>query len=101
MDTEGQIPAMLVLWDLPSLPAGKANNRDQAMRSGVVRTAREEMERILAELRVSNALRARLFPSTRFDFEIVKAVRVWTDRSSRYECPSTWALLVEAIRFCI
>lgn len=42
------------------------------------------MERIKAELKVTTALGSRLTPDTKFDFKIGQAVRVWHDRSCRY-----------------
>lgn len=87
MGPEGMFPSLLVFGTLPTLPAGGNESLGQDDRMDVLRTARDEMQKITAELRVKAALRARLPPATKLDFTPGQRVRAYREASRRWEGP--------------
>lgn len=50
-----------------------------------IRTTRQEMERLSAELRVKEALKAKLLSATRYDFSVRKYFREYSEKSRTWE----------------
>lgn len=65
MGTEGMLPSLLVFGTVPNFPFGSNNTHDPSQRVGVIKTAREEMDKIIAELQIVTALKALLPPASK------------------------------------
>lgn len=89
MGPEGLVPSLLVFGTIPTFPITESNRPEQAERLAAMAKARDEMAKISAELRIQTALRSRLPPSTRYHLSPGDQVRVYRERSSRWEGPFT------------
>lgn len=67
MGPKGMIPSFLVFGTLKNLPADWDERPGQDERMEVLRTARDEMQKITAEVRVKETLRWRLPLETSFE----------------------------------
>lgn len=84
---EGTISSMTVLCTLRTFPEGMGKNREQSSRMEAMETKRCEIEKIVAGLMVSAALRARLPPATKFNFSAGQRVRDYRETGRRWEGP--------------
>lgn len=89
MGPEGLVPSLLVFGTLPTFPIVSSDRPEQADRLSAMKRARDEMAKITAELRIREALRSRLPPSTRYHLAPGDKVRVFRERSQRWEGPFT------------
>lgn len=81
MGPEGIITSRIAIGTLPTLPSGGIKKPRQKERMDVLKTAREEMQKITEELRIKYALNSRLPPATKFDFKAGQRVRVYREAS--------------------
>lgn len=89
MGPNGLIPSLLVFGTLPRFPGIEASHPNQRERFQALKTARAEMEAIVAETRIQKALRSKLPPATKYLILPGDLVRVFRERSGRWEGPFT------------
>ena len=66
IDQNGLVPSLLVFGVLPSFPSPSRNNPDQQERFEALKSARAEMESIVAEQRIRKALKSKIPPATKY-----------------------------------
>ena len=87
MGPNGLVPSLLVFGALPSFPAPATNHPNQEERFQALRLARQEMETIVAQTRIKTALRSKLPPATKYLIKPGDDVRVYRERSKRWNGP--------------
>ena len=83
------MPSLLVFGVLPSLPSPNTRSPDQVERFHALRTAKAELEQIVAEKRISTALRSKLPPATKYLIKPGDQVRVYREQTRKWEGPFT------------
>lgn len=72
---------------MPTFPAGTRNFKEQSKRLSFLQSAREEMSKISAEMRICKALRAKFPPASHLDLHIGQHVRVFRKQNLKWEGP--------------
>ena len=89
MGPNGLVPSLLVFGVLPAFPCPNTKMPNQVERFAALRTAKAEMEKIVAETRIKRALKSKLPPATKFLIKPGDEVRVYREISKKWEGPFT------------
>lgn len=87
---DGIVPSLLVFGSLPSFPAVNMDVPMQKERMAALQTARKEMASVVARLRVQEALRSKILPSTHFLIKPGDAVHVYREGKSGCKRTGSW-----------
>lgn len=87
MGPEGLVPSLQVYGQLPKLPVVNCQKMKQKHRMGALRSARHEMESVVAEERIKRALRAKLPPATKYVVRPGDLLRVYREGSEKWIGP--------------
>lgn len=87
---DGMVPSLLVFGSLPSFPAVNMDLPIQKERMAALQTARKEMASIVARLRVQEALRYKIPPSTHFLIKLGDAVYFYREGKSGCKRTGSW-----------